>query len=1487
MRIMRSKGTSYTRFEGREQREEKVPEGGSRTVPSRGLKARRQRGDALNQSVVSSALTPGADLPDYLEEEVGIALRQYIQWLDKVLSKPRSLRRMDLDSYRARTFLGECLWDLFASVYVDEDGSKSELAEQAKLKEIWRAKIHPYAKHIVNWQNPDSDKNAKEIRGFVGKRPEYRRQKRVSETSWTKNTFYIPFGSITLDDYRPAAIEIQKHLREQEIKASGKPRSRKHGAVNGFIRERGDAIAQSVTDPRIRSKRRDTGWGEKERQTYKKPGDVAASIQEAIVFGERGARPRKLVGELLYKHFGEVGGADKENFKPSKPLWNLHNATRLYYRRVIQTKRFLEAVRGEDTRKLKHLLPSTLEELFVRVEGARNGQELQRQIRLGKLIAHSIDLCMVEDVELDNAVTDDFDAMVRAGMDYFVTSVGQADIKRNEAFVRVLRTSVAFAQRTLDAWVQPGLAEAFEFAKKQHDKAEIEIILERDITTTAVGARAIKYLDGRRPMDHGRVIFGSRVFPKSLQDQTTGEMISVDRTSILFDGTETDKEVLWGLLRYASRVRDHSYHFNTKGRLLKRISDRGILEAFGPKEAVSPFVERGSTAHKLTKDALDRINKLLDFDLQIEASVLALELNRINFAQYTPTDKREETLALIGRGPATDDWITPKFMTVLNKAHSLATGDTMNKEDPLLWPFGALVLHDLSKGKANEVVDEITLSRAVNHDRIGLLRLVYDRAFPSWLEWKEKDEAFARKIFAKMLKAKRNRQKEYEKAKKQSASLEETWAERLLQEATTLSDMELLLQSEALLATETSADDDRLLDHFEALADAETSINLEGATDEAVDQRRKPDPYVPNRQLQQEQSYRLQEFRRELYAYLFASFLNDKLPGNGASGLPSLENSSKAEFASSWVWTMELAVTGDTSTGEVTAQEIADSTLTSAKTDYPEWLRLFYAWLYLVPPDAVAQLQHQFRKTAILERKAALDRADILWSQNPKDRKEKILRLLGPDPRKPTDQKKNVNEKLRQIDRVMGLYTRVQAAGFAGTEIDFGKSLFQNANDYAALLPAMSVLTADQEMDEPAETAPMVLKGTLAGLRQMKRFNTLPLLNKTFKKHKVTENEFDIFKKQSRDLMVFNEKQRLHKVLREGAKAKTRNDAEHLKSVKKYKELAESVCKYNFAISAARLADFAEVQHLLMAILARLTDFSALWERDRDCAVLAACFEMPNLRLVKEKSVVRFENGTDFLAEIYDRSAGFRFASGKIEAAQPSNLSAETLNQFRRFFGLFRSKGEERKEHAKDEAYRLRRNPELAREGSKIRIKPNVGHHLALHQIRNDLAHFNILDRKPDLKSGGALAARQDINLTYVINSVRALLGHDRKLKNAVPKAIADILQRRGFALSWSFSRDRLRTAELRPALLPHLAFLTLKLDNEAGKPERRPMTFYLPRVSPRQLSMTRALFDFGSSGYLGEGAGPLLTYPQQIVEELQALGVPSIIAKHDQSGSE
>ncbi len=1183
MKILRSKGTSYTRFEGRKilrnpnaQSDENGIGDAAETqqLPSRGLLLKPE--SQADDSAASRSIWDSTMLPDQLEADRDLALRQYIQWLDKALRKPRSLKHFDVPSYVARTHLGTCLWEIFANAYLEEVPSASSSFKRYRAR--WNAKVHPYARHEVIWETPDADGNAKFI--LTAREGEATSSDRsFSHTPWT-SVFRVPIGQLDVESYREAAEAIDAHLRVQELTITGEQRrSKKRPSGYGLINKRGEIITLTATDPRANQNFETyRTWSDDLAKIYFSHGDVARKIATDFRANPQAGKPSKRFGAALHDHFKPIVTDEALQNQRRQEMWNLHNRIRHFYRTLAESRRLLEALRTNDQKKLRFLLPQDSRDLLNRVLGKRDASQLGRKIRLGKVIAHSIDLC-------SDRQAADFDRLVREAMDYYVTSIGQSDIKRNEAFVRVLRTAVAFSMRSHSTWLEEGL-KAYLKTKPKQELSTFERAENRDLSIAATAAGAIEHMPPGNIMPHARLIFGSK--PHDFKTaSTTGNMTS--RTDVLFDGTETDREVLWGLLRLAGQVRNRSYHFNTKKRLLNALENR-LLRSPVNKGDLKSFSTRA--ANIVETSALSRLERLLDYDLQLDARILAETLNMLRFHVYTPADRSDDNLKTLSRPPASDDRVTPKFMMVLKKAQSLASNDNAALVPALLKPFSALQLHDLSKDQ-----------NSTNHDSVGILRLLYDRAFPNWLETIEDDEMKGKRIFREILENKRTRRDEFLKVTGRMQGDDETLAESLLSEAVSVSGVEMAFMAEALLASGREPE-------------AELIEQPAGANRETTSSGRASNPYVPDRTRQSEESSALESLRQEVYAYLFAHFIQ--------------------ESRFDWLWNIpDLKGEAYKSVDLSGFKRVRHEDVVSETKQYPAWLRQFYAWLYLVPSDYVAQLQHQFRKTRVLEEKARLDRASLFGTvvSSPEGKgpatssaRETLHEILQSND--------GEDERLRELDRVMGLYTRVHSAGFAGEEFEIAKRYFSDENVFDALF---SNATADQTL---------MLPGTRSGLRQLARFGTLDVLNSTFVKHRVTVEEATSLREIVKDQKKapFTTKLELQSKLQALWKEKPRNDSSLRQAVEAYREVSGEACRYNFDISAARLADFANTHHLLMSILGRLADFTAIWERDRDCVLLALAFEEGRgLEFVKrEKGAVHLKLPmSEATIEVYTGREGF------------------------------------------------------------------------------------------------------------------------------------------------------------------------------------------------------------------------------------------------------
>jgi hypothetical protein len=303
--------------------------------------------------------------------------------------------------------------------------------------------------------------------------------------------------------------------------------------------------------------------------------------------------------------------------------------------------------------------------------------------------------------------------------------------------------------------------------------------------------------------------------------------------------------------------------------------------------------------------------------------------------------------------------------------------------------------------------------------------------------------------------------------------------------------------------------------------------------------------------------------------------------------------------------------------------------------------------------------------------------------------------------------------------------------------------------------------------------------------------------------------------------------------------------------IAEYRDKAVETQRYNFDINAARLSEHARLQHLLMRIVGRLTDYTLLWERDRIYAFLGMLYkQLGGLQIVLSTSLglddkrphigIRSqpEPAESSCWKVYQRRSSARRQTKKLK---PDKL---LLRQFTKegflplwgrrdgfalsFFKLYKHllAGDNRplfdryfegvtREHPGDwDARQLARKNNMMTRGENFR--------LGRQQIRNDFAHYNVIGQawsfrfnKEKSKKDWHNGERKRLEMSYLVNSVRSLMAYDRKLKNAVSQSIANIIEEEGLFIRWAMKDDRLKAATVAPRLQPHLTMLRGKMADD------------------------------------------------------------------------
>ncbi len=1065
-------------------------------------------------------------------------------------------------------------------------------------------------------------------------------------------------------------------------------------------------------------------------------------------FHERARFHKSLFGDMLYKHFGEVRDRSQPDKETTKRLFSLHNAVRAFYQKIGKTHRLRLAMKADAKDDLSRIVPKDTETLFKAIGAKSQNAKISELIRLGKLIVHASDI-----LDPGSGIDDKF----KMRMDYFATSDGQCEIKRNETFTRVWRNSVGLSIRSLKALID----DRYVSATWQPKDGKI-IYVNDDIMLKNVSASAAENLKQDDYKTHISLLFGN----KSV-DQLDGK----SRASIFNSDTQSEnQEHLWSLLRLAAEIRNRTNHFCTKQRLARLITS-GVLQPLSESDK-HVFADRHQ--NKADQCSFDAFEQLLDFDEQLRKVTIVDDLNRLGVGAYLDEPQVRQLCGELAKLKEADGVTVPKFMSVLQKIRALSENKDVAVHSDLK-PFTDLDLKNLS-----------TATKGLNHCQVGILRHLYTSGFKAWLAAEEKNAPEFSKIIETVIASRKGRSITFQKQKNKQYQYFETWLDQL--SAEDKSDATSL--SKALAAYSTN--------------DGKTVRNYRAVRGE-----------------QSKRSGWVEDVRQELFAHLFADYLT------------------KHELG--WIWELTEAEEENETTTAIDPIDIK-----IAKLDRQPWHRQFYAWLYLIPSDDISLLRHQFRKTSALETKSVAET----------------------DP--------ELAQTLDQMDQLMALYTKVQSAGFDGTEHVGDKRL-------------INVLYKDENLfkkvySDDFENHHITVPGTRRGLRQILRYGHYNVLESIFKKHPVIQDEIDAFLNMEKEetKALFKERDQLHKEIIE---LSGKNDADKdalQQRCKHYREKAVEAASYNFLIAGARLTDHAKLHHLMMHIVGRLTDYTLMWERDRIYIFLGMLYQelhQNNQELniefdrqdgtAKELRIV-LEQQTDErgplpgFVRLWTIEDGF--AKNDFEKLKRL-LNGQNRELFDQYFV-----GRET-EHQKDIEARekvLKEHEEKKKGGKqKKHDKPKTRDPLYLlgkQQIRDDFAHYSVIGKKWHYcKENGDWVIKQQktnqINLTFLVNSVRGLLAYDRKLKNAVSQSITHILEDEGLSIEWKMQGERLKNAMVTPLVQPHLTMLR--------RDDRENLGFALPRASVRYTSMVQALFDFGNGGYRqkietqkGEKSEGRLEYP-------------------------
>ncbi|SUS05702.1 conserved hypothetical protein [uncultured Defluviicoccus sp.] len=584
------------------------PYGRSATRPGAGDGAARVRVLRLRE-VPGGGGSAEREIAPFASSEDALVIAQWISTIDKIATKPKGDKKptqaqRDLRDLRER--LGKAGWDfivekkLLPGLAADADGY---------FKKLWDFKIAPY---------PDGTYTPPE-----GKQPPS-----------PKGRWYARFaGDVAPEDVNAAevAASIHEHLYTAAYRmADGRPNH-----PMGRIEARAASIAANSLSLE-RAGARERTWTDDDRRSYEeKGGNIAEQIRQAATAQESAHRRVgvDVAARVLHEAWPKLFDGEALSFKDARDrspgLVDLHEAIRDRYSRTLKRHGKDQKAHGEHRRKVSTLLPATMEGLFALVDSTLENRDLAALVRLGKVIHYQA--ATAQDTPAD--VVNHWPAADAIAASHYWSSDGQAEIKRNEAFVRIWRHSLALARQTLVDWADPG------------GRINTDILLGGGITQ-AIGT----CFDPRHHERKLKLLFGSR--------------------SALFTDSRDDavkKETLRVALKGVADLRHSAFHFKGLGGFSQALHE---LSASG--------------------DVLAKIRDLWVEDIQGRAERLRQTMVGAHFDCFFKKEQNRKLFeAVIG---AAGDVPLPRFRRLLERAHNIAgTGAIKLKLPP---PANRLALQE-------------------------------------------------------------------------------------------------------------------------------------------------------------------------------------------------------------------------------------------------------------------------------------------------------------------------------------------------------------------------------------------------------------------------------------------------------------------------------------------------------------------------------------------------------------------------------------------------------------------------------------------------------------------------------------------------------------------------------------------------------------------------------------------------------------------------
>lgn len=601
----------------------------------------RRRGAVGDQS------TPKQDLPAFAEDDPHILIAQWISAIDKVIHKPKSNASVDLRAIRQS--LGDACWERMTA--------RHESLCTEEMEKIWDWKLHPYGEAVEEGEDREGPKVNTPRKG-----------------RW----FHAFAGNADIDklDCDAVAQKLECHLyHNQRRQHHGSPRSKR--TKKGLITARAESVEKSL--PALVEKKNSIGWTEEDEMKFcsfsrdpaaliwaknaeQETSQIGCSILareagEIISNCYRACFPDAIGGVLTRQQIRDAGRGEE------LALWD---TVRTYYRHLLSQGR-KRKTNQKNNRNLSNVLPNNAEELVALLRAQAKNRQINDLIRLGRFLYY----------ERGSALLD-FD------------SEAQAKIKRVESFVRVWRTAISHAQRSVKRWVDP------------ENKVPNDIL--------------------------GRISSLLRHFESTFDEQRTKEQMPLlfGARAKLFDGLSS-KDVSLSLAYLAMQCRHEVIHFTNRNSFVVALKKLGeVVEEERDKEQKDQI--RVALAN-----SKDPICALFDQDWEEFGEQVVKEIKGAKLPHFAQKDEMKAFVESVCVRKDTAV-VLPRYKRVL-----LRLGNTVNPKN-IPKPEDLKSLYDQLEGPNRQRSEEHIKKVSATLAKYVGLKMLYDGPFRSWLAKREAPE---------------------------------------------------------------------------------------------------------------------------------------------------------------------------------------------------------------------------------------------------------------------------------------------------------------------------------------------------------------------------------------------------------------------------------------------------------------------------------------------------------------------------------------------------------------------------------------------------------------------------------------------------------------------------------------------------------------------------------------------------------------------------